>query len=260
MAFENLLWTREGEVVTVTVNRPSALNALDQQTVHELLQAVRDVHSDPEIRSLIITGSGNRAFIAGADISAMAQMEPKGGRAYSRLGHSLMYGLEELEQPVVAAVGGYCLGGGLELALACDFIIAAETARFGQPEINLGVIPGFGGTQRLTRRVGVGRARELVYLGDPMDAKRALEVGLVDRVVPRDQLQEESLAFARALAAKAPVALSLAKRTINSGLDMDLASGCRLEVEAFATTFATEDKAEGMGAFLEKRPAVWRGR
>lgn len=260
MAFDNLLWTREGEVVTVTVNRPRALNALDQQTVCELLQAVQDVRSNPEIRSLVITGSGDRAFVAGADISAMAQMEPQEGRSYSQLGHRLMYSIEELEQPVVAAVGGYCLGGGLELALACDFIIAGDKARFGQPEINLAVIPGFGGTQRLTRRVGVGRARELVYLGDPMDAKRALEVGLIDRVVPQDQLQAQSLELGRTLATKAPVALAVAKRVINSGMDMDLVSGCRMEIEAFTTTFGTQDKAEGMKAFLEKRPAIWRGK
>jgi len=260
MAFENLLWKREGEVVVITVNRPRALNALNPETVRELLHAVRDVRDDPEIRALVITGAGEKAFVAGADIAAMAEMGATEGRTYSRLGHRLMYGLEELERPVVAAVGGYCLGGGLELALACDFIIAADTARLGQPEINLGLIPGFGGTQRLARRVGVGRARELVYVGDPVDAKRALEIGLVDRVVPRDQLQEESLAFARVLAAKAPVALALAKRAINSSVDMDLVSGCRLEVEAFASTFATEDRTEGTRAFLEKRSPTWRGK
>jgi enoyl-CoA hydratase len=257
--FENLLLEREGPVAVLTVNRPKALNALDPATLRELLQAIREVRRDATIRCVVLTGAGNRAFVAGADIAAMAAMGPIEGRAFSRLGHRVMHGFESLERPVVAAVGGFALGGGLELALACDFIVASETAEFGQPEINLGLIPGFGGTQRLVRRIGVGRAREIVYLGERIGARRALEIGLVDRVVPAEQVRDEALGLGRALAAKAPVALAQAKVAINGAPDVDLTTGCRLEVEAFTVTFASADRSEGLRAFLEKRPPTWRG-
>lgn len=258
--FENLLWAREGEVLVLTINRPKTLNALDEATLRELMQAVRSIGKDREIRAVVLAGAGDRAFVAGADITQLARLSVVEARAFVQLGHRLMRALEELEQPVVAAVRGHCLGGGLELALACDFIVAAEDARFGQPEIALGVIPGFGGTQRLLRRVGIGIARELVYLGEPIDSCRAAAVGLVDRVTASDGLAPTALALARTLAAKAPIALALAKRAVNSGAEMDLMSGCRLEVESFATTFATQDRDEGMRAFAEKRSPRWRGR
>jgi enoyl-CoA hydratase len=260
MSFRNLEWVVDGDVGVVTINRPAVLNTLDPDTLGELLALLQRLEAERTPRAVVVTGAGGRAFVAGADIGAMAAMTPLEGRAFSELGHRAMRALEELAQPVVAAVGGYCLGGGLELALACDFIVASETAQFGQPEINLGVLPGFGGTQRLPRRVGVARARELVYLGERIDAPRALAIGLVDRVVPADRLEEEARRLARALAAKPAVALALAKRVVNGALDQALPAGCRLEVEAFATALATEDRAEGMRAFRERRTPAFRGR
>src|SRR5262245_6287210 len=190
----------------------------------------------------------------------MAAMTAVEGHAYSRLGHEVMARLEALPVPVVAAVNGIALGGGLELALACDLIVASERARLGQPEIALGLIPGFGGTQRLVRRVGQGRARDLIYLGRQVAADEALRIGLVDRVVPPARVLEEATALARELAAKAPVALAQAKRATTVAADADLTTGCRYELEAFAVTFATEDRVEGLKAILEKRKPVWKGR
>ncbi len=260
MEFENVLWAVEGAVGVLTVNRARVLNSLDAATLRELAQAIGRIRDHAEVRAVVVAGAGERAFVAGADIAAMAEMSAVEGREFSRLGHEVMDGLEGLDQPVVAAVSGYCLGGGLELALACDFVVASDTAAFGQPEINLGVIPGFGGTQRLARRVGVGRAREIIYLGERLDAARALALGLIDRIVPAARVREEACALAQALAGKPRIALALAKRTVNGGFDLDLRSGCRLEIEGFASTFASEDRREGMRAFLERRAPVWRGR
>jgi enoyl-CoA hydratase len=258
--YTDLTLRRDGGVATVTLDRPRALNALDAGLLRELLRVIRDLRRDGNVRALVITGAGDKAFSAGADIAAMAAMSAADGYAYARLGHEVMARLEALEFPVVAAVNGLALGGGLELALACDLIVAVERARLGQPEINLGLIPGFGGTQRLARRVGLGRARELIYLGRQLGSDEALRIGLVDRVVPAERLAEEAAALAAELAAKAPIALRQAKRATAIAADADLETGCRYEVEAFAVTFATDDRVEGLRAFLEKRPPAWKGR
>jgi enoyl-CoA hydratase len=258
--FAHLLVTRDGAVATLTLHRPEALNALSADVLRELARAVRDVRRDPVVRAVVVTGSGEKAFSAGADIAAMAAMSAIDGHAYSALGHEVFARLEALPVPVVAAVNGVALGGGLELALACDLIVASERARLGQPEINLGLIPGFGGTQRLVRRVGLGRARELIYLGHMVAAEEALRIGLVERVVPPAQLLDEARKLAADLAARAPVALAQAKRATALAADADLATGCRAEVDAFGVVFASDDRREGLAAFLAKRAPVWKGR
>jgi len=260
MAYENIIFARDDAIGVLKVNRPKSLNALNPATVREIAACLDEVRGDPSIRCLIVTGEGDRAFVAGADISAMATMTAMEGQAFSELGLGVLRKLELLPIPVIAAVNGFALGGGTELALACDLIIAADTAKFGQPEINLGVIPGFGGTQRLARRIGLPRARELIYSGDMIDAETALRMGLVNKVVPLAALMNEAKALAQKLATKPPIAIQQAKAAINAGVDMDLDNGCRFENEAFALTFATEDKVEGMQAFLEKRPAQFKGK
>ncbi|HYR97236.1 MAG TPA: enoyl-CoA hydratase-related protein [Candidatus Binatus sp.] len=260
MAYTNLRLERAGAVATLTLDRPRALNALDEETLRELARAIRDIRRDAALRALVVTGAGEKAFSAGADIPAMARMSASDGHAYSRLGHDVLARLEALAIPVIAAVNGVALGGGLELALACDLILASERARLGQPEINLGLIPGFGGTQRLVRRIGQTRAREVIYLGHPLAAEDALRVGLVNRVVPPGQLAEEAARLAAELAAKPPVALAQAKRATAVAADADLETGCRYEVEAFAVAFASEDRVEGLTAFLDKRPPIWKGK
>jgi len=250
---------RADGVATITIDRPQALNALDAPTLRDLARALRDVRRADDVRAVVLTGAGPKAFSAGADIAAMAAMAPGDGHAYSRLGHEVLGRLEELEVPSVAAVNGVALGGGLELALACDLIVAAAGVRLGLPEINLGLIPGFGGTQRLALRVGLARARELVYTGEPVVAEEAHRIGLVNRVVPADRVVAEATALAAALAAKAPVALRQAKRA-TAMVAADLAAGCRFEVEAFGVTFASEDRVEGLRAFREKRRPAWKGR
>lgn len=260
MAYANILFERDGAIGVLKINRPKSLNALNPATLHEIAACLEAVCQDQTVRCLIITGEGDRAFVAGADIAAMVAMNALEGKQFSALGLSVLRRLEELPIPVIAAVNGFALGGGTELALACDLIIAAEKAKFGQPEINLGVIPGFGGTQRLARRIGLPRARELIYSGEMIDAETALRYGLVNKVVPSTDLMIEAKAVANKLAAKPPIAIRQAKTAINAGIDMDLDNACRFENEAFALTFATEDKAEGMKAFLEKREAKFTGR
>src|SRR5882672_7378203 len=260
LQLQNLHLARVGAVATLTLDRPRALNALDAATLRELARAIRELRRDGGVRALVVTGAGDKAFSAGADIAAMAAMSAADGHAYSRLGHEVLARLEALAIPVVAALNGVALGGGLELALACDLIVASERARLGQPEINLGLIPGFGGTQRLVRRIGQTRARELIYLGHMVAAEEALRVGLVNRVVPHERLAEEAAKVAADLAARAPVALAQAKRATAVAADADLETGCRFEVEAFGVTFATEDRVEGLKAFLEKRTPAWKGR
>jgi len=259
MAYENIVFEKDGLVGILTINRPKSLNALNPATVREIGDCVEAVRQDNTIRCLIITGAGDRAFVAGADISAMVSMSAIEGKAFSTHGLNVMRSLETLPIPVIAAVNGFALGGGTELALSCDLIIAADKAKFGQPEINLGIIPGFGGTQRLARRIGLPRAREFIYSGDMLDAETASRYGLVNKVVPLADLRTEAKALAQKLATKPPIAIQQAKEAINAGIDMDLDNGCRFENEAFALTFATDDKKEGMTAFLEKREAKFRG-
>jgi len=260
VSYDNLLVTQDGPVCVIAVNRPKALNALNPATLRELLQAITEDAQADRARVVILTGAGERAFVAGADISAMAGMSVVEAKAFSLLGHRVARQFELLPKPVIAAVNGFALGGGLELALACDVILASTSAKFGQPEINLGTIPGFGGSQRLPRRIGVGAARLMIYSGDVIGAEEALRLGLVERIVAPAALMREATELAAALATKAPVALQQAKAAINTGVEIDLDDGCRYEAEAFAVTFGTADRAEGMRAFLDKRPAVFTGK
>ncbi|MFN8625686.1 MAG: enoyl-CoA hydratase-related protein [Candidatus Binatia bacterium] len=260
MPYRNLLVEQDGAVSTVTVNRSQALNALDPATLDELMHCCEGLRLNADVRCVILTGAGTKAFVAGADIAAMVAMSALEGRAFARHGQQIMQALEELPIPVIAAVNGFALGGGMELALACDLIVASQTAKFGQPEINLGIIPGFGGTQRLARRIGVAAARLLIYSGDMVDADEALRLGVVNRVVAAADLMSEVHRLAAVLAAKAPVAIRQAKAAINLGPDVALRDGCRYEAEAFAVAFGSADRIEGMRAFLEKRQPAYRGR
>jgi enoyl-CoA hydratase len=260
MELTNALFEQDGPVAVLTINRPKALNALDAETLRELLRAVREIRRDSAVRCLIITGAGDKAFVAGADIAAMSKMSPVEAREFARLGQRLTTAIEDLHVPVIAAVNGFALGGGMELAMSCDLVLASEKARFGQPEINLGMIPGFGGTQRLPRRIGPHRARELIYGGEMIDAETAREWGIVTKVVASQDLLAEAKALAARLATKAPVALAQCKLAIQQGLQVDLESGLRLEAEAFALGASTDDAREGMRAFLDKRPAKFTGR
>lgn len=260
MNFQNLLLEQpEPGIYLLTVNRPRALNALNAATLAELAQAAAAVAADPAARVLLVTGAGEKAFVAGADISEMQSLTAAQAQAFSEAGMRVMHALEALPVPVIALVQGYALGGGCELALACDWIIAAESAVFGQPEVNLGIPPGFGGTQRLARLVGRARALELVTTARQVRADEALAIGLVTQVVPAAALRERGLELARIIALKAPVAVRLAKQVLHRGLDVDLGNACAQETAAFALAFATADQREGMRAFLEKRSAKFSG-
>jgi len=254
---EELLYGVDGAVATVTVHRPKALNALNARTIAELLAAVKEV---ADARVVMLTGAGEKAFVAGADIAEMAAMSAAEGLAFGRAGHELMQAIEESDRPFIAAVNGFALGGGCELALACDFIFATPNARLGQPEVNLGVIPGFGGTQRLTRLVGRARAKELIFTGDMIDAARAKEIGLVLDVVPLPELLRHARAALERIAKKGPLAIRRAKEAIDRGADLELVDGLAIEREVFSDLFASADRREGMKAFLEKRPPVFTGR
>jgi enoyl-CoA hydratase len=247
-----------GEIALLTVNRPKALNALNYQVVENLARVLRDVRHDHAIRVLIVTGAGDRAFVAGADIAAMSEMSTIEGLEFSRLGHRVMQTIEDLTIPVIAAVNGFALGGGLELALACDLIIASEKARFGQPEINLALIPGFGGTQRLPHRIGHARARELIMIGDMIDAKTALEWGLVNKVVSPEQLLPEARNLGAKLAGKSGIALRQAKAALRASFTMEEDAGLRFEQSAFGLAFSIGDRIEGTKAFVEKREPKWQ--
>jgi enoyl-CoA hydratase len=259
MTFENIILTIDAPVATITFNRPKAMNALNGALLDEFDTAIDQVRDNPEVRVLVLTGAGDKAFVAGADISQLAVMSPLQGKRFSDKGQRIFSKLEALHLPVIAAVNGYALGGGTELALSCDFVYASDKANFGLPEITLGIIPGFGGTQRLARLVGSNMARELVYTGTIFPAAQAKEYGLVNRVVPHESLMEEVMKTARAIAAKGRAALRAAKQAINAGLDVDLETGCRFETDAFALCMSSPDAKEGTGAFLEKRKAVFNG-
>ena len=260
LQLQNLHLTRAGAVATLALDRPRALNALDAATLRELARAIRELRRDGGVRALVVTGAGDKAFCAGADIKELRNRDLVAQKRGAELGQAVFAKLDTLPMPSIAVINGIAFGGGLELALACDLIVASDRARLGQPEINLGLIPGFGGTQRLVRRIGQTRARELIYLGHMVAAEEALRVGLVNRVVPHERLAEEAAKLAAELAARAPVALAQAKRATAVAADADLETGCRFEVEAFGVTFATEDRVEGLKAFLEKRTPAWKGR
>jgi len=260
MAFENLIVEESGGVLVVTVNRPRVLNALDARTLDELDAVVTDAAARDDVRVLVLTGAGEKAFVAGADINELAVQSPVEGREHARRGQALFDRLERLGKPVIAAVNGFALGGGCELAMACTIRLAADTAKFGQPEINLGLIPGYAGTQRLPRLVGRGRALELLLTGAPITADEALRIGLVNRVVPAGQLMTEARALAGALAAKPAVAVRYILEAVAAGLDMSFADAERYEAAHFGLAFATDDMREGTKAFLEKRKPEFKGR
>lgn len=254
-----LLRERDGGTVVLTMNRPEKLNALNEALVRALHDAVVELDADMSVRVVVLTGAGEKAFVAGADIAAMSEMSTTAAKAFADLGHSVGERLERAHFPVIAAVNGFALGGGCELALACDFVYASDKAKFGQPEVNLGVIPGFGGTQRLTRRVGIGRARELVYTGDTLDANEALRIGLVNAVVPAGELLAKVRDVAKKIESKGPLAIAQAKRLVYRGEDVPLAVANELEAQAFSALFGSLDQREGMKAFLEKRKATFTG-
>jgi enoyl-CoA hydratase len=250
--------TREGKVAWLTLKRPEKLNALSPELLRQAEERLKPIAADPDVACVIIRGEG-RAFCAGADLSSMSQLTPV--QALERFEGGGFWGvLEALPQPTIAAVHGYCFGGGCELALACDFRLAADNAQFGQPEIKVGLIPGAGGTQRLPRLIGMTKAKEMVLLGEPIDAKEAYRVGLVNRVVPVDELADEARRWAEKLAQLPPLSVRMAKEVMNRGRDLDLAAALEIERMGFSLLFSTEDRAEGVRAFLEKRPASYHGR
>ncbi len=250
---------RRGAVAILTLDRPDALNALDRATLEALRARAAQLAEDAALRAVVVTGEG-RAFAAGADIAEMRGLTPTQAESFSRLGHEAFAALESLAVPTIAAVNGYALGGGCELACACDWIYASEKARFGQPEVNLGILPGFGGTSRLVRRVGIGWARELVLTGAPIKADEALRIGLANRVFAPEALMEGALATAQTIAEKGPVAVAQAKRLLLEGQDADGRVANALEQATFGLVFSTRDREEGMTAFLEKRDPAFEGR
>lgn len=259
MAYENILFEIQDGVGLLTFNRPKALNALNPATLEEVSDVIDTVGKDEAVRVLVLTGAGDKAFVAGADISEFPKMNPLQARLFAERGQEIFFKLESLPKPVIACVNGFALGGGCELAMSCDFIYASDKARFGQPEINLGIIPGFGGTQRLSRLVGRAKAKELCMTGEMIDAQQAREMGLAAKVFPADQLVEETLKVARQLAMKSSGALRAIKLVTDRGFDVDLKNGCALEAEAFGNAFASQDAKEGVAAFLEKRKPVFKG-
>lgn len=255
---KNLTMEMEDNVAVVTVNRPKTLNALNPETLEELLQLFIELAGNDDLVGVIVTGAGEKAFIAGADISAMQDLNALEGRRIGKLGHRVMDSIAAFPKPVIAAVNGFALGGGCELAMACDIRICSDNAKFGQPEVNLGVIPGFGGTQRLPRLVGTGHALELLFTGDMIDAEEACRIGLVNRVVTQDELLGECLGIMNKIAQKGPLAIRLCKEVVKAGMEMDIAKACQYEADLFGVCFASEDQTEGMKAFLEKRRAEFK--
>lgn len=259
MTYSNILFEVQEGVGILTFNRPKALNALNSETLDELADVVKRAHCDETIRVLVLTGAGDRAFVAGADITGFPAMNGLQARLFAERGQGIFFDIENLPKPVIACVNGFALGGGCELAMSCDFIYASDKAKFGQPEVNLGLIPGFGGTQRLMRLIGRAKTKELCMTGEMIDAQQAKELGLAAKVFPADQLVEETMKVARALAAKSPGVLRSVKKVVDSGADIDLRNGCALEAESFGICFGTEDMREGVSAFLEKRKPEFKG-
>ena len=249
----NLLLDIQDNIAVLTINRPKALNALNSETLVELNTVLSEIEANDDIKVLIVTGSGDKSFVAGADISEMITFDSKAGREFGMRASAPFFKLQEMRQVTIAAVNGFALGGGCEIAMACDIRMAADNALFGQPETGLGIIPGFGGTQRLARVVGIGRAKELIFSAKNIDAQEAYRIGLANHVVPHDKLMEETMKLAKRIAGNASYAVSLAKAAINNGFDMDIHNGVEYEANLFGLTCDTHDKQEGMTAFLEKR-------
>jgi enoyl-CoA hydratase len=260
MAFDNLLLERDGPCAVVTINRPKVLNALNAPTIDELRRAVLDLKHDDGVRVIVITGAGDKSFVAGADINELAVQTPTSGREHALRGQHVFDLIENLGKPVIAAINGYALGGGCELAMSCTLRVAADTARIGQPEINLGIIPGYAGSQRLSRLVGKGKAMELILTGAPITAAEAERIGLVNRVVPASELMPEVRKLAAALSANAPIAMRYIIAAINKGLEMPFAEACVYEATLFGLVASTEDMREGTRAFLEKRKPTFKGK
>jgi len=260
MTYQTLLVDVKDGVATVTVNRPDKLNALNDQVVADLRAAVAALKADLAVKGVILTGAGPKAFVAGADIGNLAQLGVMDGREFALRGQAMLNALETIGKPVLAAVNGFALGGGCELALACHIRIAGENAKFGQPEVKLGITPGYGGTQRLPRIVGKGRALHLLLSAELIDAQEALRIGLVTKVVPADQLMAEAEKLMRTILANGPVAVALTIEAVHQGLEMTLAEGLQLEADLFGLVASTQDMKEGLTAFLEKRPARFEGR
>lgn len=258
MEFKNLLYEEKDGIALVTLNRPKALNALNAETIAELDSLFDAIAADKKVRVVILTGAGDKAFVAGADISELAKMDSFSAKEFAQAGHYMMAKIADLPVPVIAAVNGFALGGGCELSLACDFVYASEKASFGLPEETLGLIPGFGGTQRLSRRVGPAMAMELILTARRISADEALKIGLVNKVLPAEELLDAAKKTAALIASMGPAAVSLAKAAVHRGVEVDLVSGCYMEREAFGLCFASPDAKEGTGAFLEKRKAKFR--
>ena len=259
MEYTNVILEREDQIAILTINRLKALNALNSATVQDISAALDEVKNDQSIKVLILTGSGEKAFIAGADISEMKEFNSMQARQFAQLGQAMTRKFELLPQPVIAAVNGFALGGGCEVAMACDIRLANSNAKFGQPEVTLGLTAGFGGTQRLPRLVGTGIACEILFSGDMIDAQEAYRIGLVNHVYPPEKLMDEAKALAHRIAGRAPLAVSLSKSAVQRGINMDLDDGLAYEMEIFGLASGTQDQKEGTSAFVEKRKPVFRG-
>lgn len=257
--YQNLLFEQQQELAIITINRPEVLNALNQATIYELEQALIAIEQMDTVAAVIITGAGNKSFVAGADIGEIRSLSALKARSWGRYTQSVFNRLENLPKPVIAAINGFALGGGCELAMSCDLRIAATTARLGQPEVLLGVTPGYAGTQRLPRLIGKGRAKELIFTGDQIDAAEAYRIGLVNKVVPLNELLATAKEVATKISARGRIAVTLAKAAINEGMDTDFESGQAYEAEVFGLCFATLDQQEGMAAFVEKRKPQFTG-
>jgi len=256
---KNLVFAKEGNVAVITINRPKALNALNSETLVELEMVIDSVAKDKEIYAVVLTGSG-KAFVAGADISEMKELSGIEGREFGILGNRVFRKIETLDKPVIAAVNGFALGGGCELSMACDIRIASVKAKFGQPEVGLGITPGFGGTQRLSRLVGMGNAKELIYTAKIINAEEAFRIGLVNKVVEIENLMPEAMTMANTIAAQAPIAVKLCKASINRGMQCDIDTALMYESEVFGACFSTEDQVEGMTAFTERREKSFKNK
>jgi enoyl-CoA hydratase len=259
MSYKNIIVEKKNKIGTITINRPQVLNALNIDTLEELIKAIQELENDQTIQVAIITGK-EKAFIAGADIKQMREMNTLQAKEFGTLGHRLMHNIEQSRLPFIAAVNGYALGGGCEMMMACDIILASTNAKIGQPEINLGIHPGFGGTQRLPRLIGNIKAKELLLTGDTIDAQEAYRIGLINKVIEPQNLMEETEKLAQKILTKSGVQTSFIKELVNKGTNIDLPSANALEIASFCASFATEDQKEGMTAFLEKRKPIFKGK